>query len=118
MFAQDGFRYMYFYMTTFYRYSQTLSLTSCLQNDVTVVNQWVVNGTHYARTLEAWLQRTDGNKERVMHILRQSYGGDAEQQLFNWRLFFMFCSEVFGYKGGNEWFLTHVLMKKKLQSSL
>ncbi|XP_071087384.1 uncharacterized protein [Haliotis cracherodii] len=88
------------------------------QNDVTVVNQWVVNGTHYAKTLEAWLQRTDGNKERIMHILRQSYGEDAEQQLFNWRLFFMFCSEVFGYKGGNEWFLTHVLMKRKLQSSL
>lgn len=33
-----------------------------------------MNGTHYARTSEAWLQQMDANKEEIMPILEQIYG--------------------------------------------
>jgi cyclopropane-fatty-acyl-phospholipid synthase len=27
-----------------------------------------------------------------------------------WRLFFLACSELFGFSQGNEWWVTHTLM--------
>lgn len=88
------------------------------QNGVKIQDFWVINGTNYSKTLEAWLSKLDQNKDKVMNILRQAYGDDADQQLFNWRLFFIFCSEVFGYKGGNEWIISQHLFKKHQLSSL
>lgn len=88
------------------------------QNGVKIQDFWIINGTNYSKTLEAWLSKLDQNKDKVMNILRQAYGDDADQQLFNWRLFFIFCSEVFGYKGGNEWIISQHLFKKHQLSSL
>lgn len=88
------------------------------QNGVKIQDFWIINGTNYSKTLEAWLSKLDQNKDKVMNILRQAYGDDADQQLFNWRLFFIFCSEVFGYKGGNEWIISQHLFKKQQLSSL
>ncbi|KAK7097765.1 uncharacterized protein [Littorina saxatilis] len=88
------------------------------QKDVSLVDSWVLNGSHYSKTLEAWLQKMDGNRDKVSQILQKAYGSDWEQQKFNWRLFFIFCSEVFGFKGGNEWHITYKLFKKNVKSSL
>ena len=33
-----------------------------------------MNGTHYARTSEAWLSQMDRNKAEIMPILGQIYG--------------------------------------------
>ncbi|CAL1536623.1 unnamed protein product [Lymnaea stagnalis] len=88
------------------------------QNDINLVDWWVVNGTHYSKTLEAWLAKMDASKEKVEEIFAKAYGKDAPQQTFNWRLFFIFCSEVFGYKGGNEWHISHQLFKKNIASAL
>lgn len=33
-----------------------------------------MNGTHYARTSEAWLSQMDRNKDEIMPILGQIYG--------------------------------------------
>ncbi|XP_052084044.1 uncharacterized protein LOC127721332 [Mytilus californianus] len=88
------------------------------QKDVYVVDHWIWNGQNYSKTLEAWLEKTDLNIEKVKDIFRNNYGDEADKQLFNWRLFFIFCSEVFGFKGGNEWPVALYLFKKHLSSSL
>ena len=91
---------------------------SLFQNGVKIQDYWIINGKNYSKTLEAWLSKLDQNKEKVMEILRKAYGDDADQQLFNWRLFFIFCSEVFGYRDGNEWIISQHLFKKQHLSSL
>ncbi|XP_064636303.1 uncharacterized protein LOC135493184 [Lineus longissimus] len=89
------------------------------QKDLVLLDHWKVNGVHYSKTLEAWLQIMDQNIEKVKDSFARAYGKDAvDQQIFNWRLFFMFCSEVFGYKEGNEWMVSYHLFKKRPMSSL
>lgn len=88
------------------------------QNGVRIEDYWIVNGKHYSRTLEEWLQKMDANHDKVMKVLREAYGNDADQQFFNWRLFFIFCSEVFAYDDGNEWIVSQHLFRKQQLSVL
>ena len=48
--------------------SVMLYIIFCLQNDIVLVDHWKVNGKHYTKTLEAWLQRTDENTSKVKEI--------------------------------------------------
>ncbi|MEE4251528.1 MAG: cyclopropane-fatty-acyl-phospholipid synthase family protein [Alcanivoracaceae bacterium] len=71
---------------------------------------WQVNGKHYSRTLEAWLDNTDARKSQIMPVLTATYGeAEAKLWLQRWRMFFMACSELFGYGDGTEWFVGHYL---------
>ena len=74
-------------------------------------NQWRVGGEHYQRTCDAWLQNLDDRKERVMPILEEGYGRDARRWFHRWRLFFLACSELFAYRAGQEWFVSHYLWR-------
>ncbi len=74
--------------------------------------QWEVNGQHYQRTLEGWLERMDAQMDRVKPILIQAYGAQARKFQEYWRIFFMACAEVFGYEAGNRWFISHYLFSK------
>jgi cyclopropane-fatty-acyl-phospholipid synthase len=74
---------------------------------------WRVNGLHYARTLRAWLDRTDERRGRVLEIFRETYGDQAKRWLQRWRMFFMACEEVFARGGGEQWAVTHLLMRPK-----
>lgn len=89
------------------------------QNDAILVDHWRMNGSHYSKTLEAWLQKTDKNVEKVKQVFVSAYGEDqAEKKLFSWRLFFIFCSEAFNYRNGNEWMVAFHLFKKRPSSNL
>ncbi|MBC7962012.1 MAG: class I SAM-dependent methyltransferase [Steroidobacteraceae bacterium] len=77
-----------------------------------VGEHWRVNGLHYRRTCEDWLKLQDARREQIMPILRESYGDQAELWFQRWRVFFMACSELFGYNDGNEWFVGHYLLVK------
>jgi cyclopropane-fatty-acyl-phospholipid synthase len=76
-----------------------------------VVRHWRINGVHYSRTLEAWLDRMDGHRGRLMPLFRSVYGDDAERWFARWRMFFMACSELFRYHQGREWWVSHYLLR-------
>jgi cyclopropane-fatty-acyl-phospholipid synthase len=79
-----------------------------------VEEKWQVNGAHYQRTSDAWLARQDDRREEVLPILAEIYGAeDARLWTQRWRLFFLACSELFGYRQGNEWWVTHVRMASR-----
>ena len=86
-------------------------LLAC-QRDLSVEEQWCVSGDHYQKTCEAWLERMDASRQALLPILADVYGGPAAARLWTqrWRLFFLACSELFGFRGGNEWWVTHVRM--------
>jgi len=74
---------------------------------------WVWDGTNYQKTSEAWLGNVDRQREEVLKIFAQTYGaGEARRWLERWRVFFMACAELWGYKGGEEWVVSHYLFDK------
>ena len=76
-------------------------------------NHWKVNGQNYAKTLEAWLERMDDNREEIMELFRETYKDEAVKFWAYWRIFFMACAETFDYKNGTEWGVSHYLFQKK-----
>jgi cyclopropane-fatty-acyl-phospholipid synthase len=83
------------------------------QDDLALVSRWRWDGTHYARTAEAWLANMDARREAVQPILAQTYGADrAGLWWTRWRLFFMSCAELFGYREGREWWVSHYLFAR------
>ncbi|XP_057799769.1 (S)-coclaurine N-methyltransferase [Salvia miltiorrhiza] len=84
------------------------------QDDVSIVNHWLVNGKHYAQTSEEWLKRMDRNSSLIKPIMESTYGKDsAVKWIVYWRTFFIAVAELFGYDNGEEWMVAHFLFKKK-----
>ena len=89
------------------------------QQDLLVEERWRVQGTHYHRTCEEWLRRLDARRDEALAVLEETYGADeAETWLRRWRLFFLACSELFAFDGGNEWFVQHVRLAPRREYSL
>jgi cyclopropane-fatty-acyl-phospholipid synthase len=79
-----------------------------LQHDLALERHWRIDGTHYQRTAEAWLANLDRRSEAVDAVLAAQYGAAAARQWRRrWRVFFMACAEMFGWRGGQEWIVAH-----------
>ncbi len=72
---------------------------------------WALPGTHYQRTARAWLDRMDASAAAARAALIPAYGTDVDRWLQRWRMFFMACEELFGYRDGREWQIGHYLMR-------
>jgi len=82
------------------------------QDDFRLIEHWRVCGTHYQKTSEAWLANLDRNRGQVQEIFARVYGaGEALKWVEGWHVFFMACAELWGYRGGTEWIVSHYLMK-------
>lgn len=80
--------------------------------DLAVEDLWCVDGTHYQKTADAWLEALDAHTTEATAALTRTYGGGAAKLwLQRWRLFFMACAELFGAERGNEWWVTHARLK-------
>ena len=80
-------------------------------DELEVINQWDVNGNHYAKTCKAWLNNHYKNKDKILDIFDKHY--DKPKIWFNrWRIFFLSCEAFFAINNGREYFVSHYLLKK------
>jgi cyclopropane-fatty-acyl-phospholipid synthase len=83
------------------------------QDHLRFVERWRWDGRHYEKTANAWLANIDAARDTVMPILVRTYGeADAAMWLRRWRVFFMACAELFGYRDGQEWWVSHYLFHR------
>ena len=84
------------------------------QDELKLEKRWRWNGRHYQKTSEAWLQNLDANRDALWPVLENTYGHDfAKMWFMRWRMFFLAVAELFGYRDGNEWFVSHYLFNKR-----
>jgi len=83
------------------------------QDHFAVEAHWRVNGTHYAKTAEAWLVRFDRARAELQPVLREAYGARADAMANLWRVFFLACAELWGYAGGREWLVSHYRLRRR-----
>lgn len=76
-----------------------------------VEQEWTWNGVNYQRTADDWLRNMDAEPDRVMELMRQTYGTDAALWRRRWRRFYMATAGLFGNDGGNTWGVSHYRLK-------
>jgi cyclopropane-fatty-acyl-phospholipid synthase len=83
------------------------------QDALRLVERWRWDGRHYEKTANAWLTNVDAQRDEALAVLGGVYGRDAgEHWLQRWRIFFMACAGLFGYRDGQEWWVSHYLFEK------
>lgn len=83
------------------------------QDDLKLVQDWKLNGRHYQQTAEHWLQNMDRHKDEILPLFADTYGRDqAVKWWAYWRVFYMACAELWGYRKGEEWLVSHYLFRK------
>ncbi len=89
------------------------SLFLYFNQDLKVDEQWIVNGRHYEKTANDWLENMDFNKSEIFPLFETTYGKENATKWWSyWRIFFMSCAELWGYNRGNEWMVSHYLFSK------
>jgi cyclopropane-fatty-acyl-phospholipid synthase len=84
------------------------------QDDLLLLSHWGVGGRHYAETARAWLANLDSRTARILPVLAETYGaGEKKVWLQRWRIFFLACEELWGYRGGEEWLVSHYLFGRR-----
>ncbi|KAI1331942.1 methyltransferase [Xylariaceae sp. FL0255] len=104
------------WMTTHFFTGGTMPSADLLlyfQKDLKIEKQWWVNGKHYSKTCEHWLSNMIANKKKIWPHLIATYGEENATMWYNrWQIFYMACSELFAYEGGDTWGVSHYLFEK------
>jgi cyclopropane-fatty-acyl-phospholipid synthase len=83
------------------------------QNDLRLVQDWKVNGRHYAQTAEHWLKNMDAHRAEIMPLFVSTYGADQALKWWSyWRVFYLACAELWWFRDGEEWHVSHYLFRK------
>jgi cyclopropane-fatty-acyl-phospholipid synthase len=82
------------------------------QEHLRLEDHWRVAGTHYQATAEAWLRNQDRHEEEILALFRETYREEARLQFARWRIFFMACAELWGWRQGAEWLVSHYRFRK------
>ena len=76
-----------------------------------VEKDWRWSGLHYQKTAVDWVARFDENREQIDRILAEVYGADAMLWRQRWRLFYLATAGLFGHANGEEWGVSHYLLR-------
>ena len=91
------------------------------QHDVSLEEQWQHSGTHYRKTARAWLDKMDAHRDELLSLFANTYAASLSGQerdrealcwFVRWRIFFMCCEELWGFRNGQEWTVSHYLFRK------
>lgn len=65
--------------------------------------------------MSAWLERLDASADAALRILERVAGSEREARrlLATWRLFLLSTEEIWGWRGGNEWMVSHYLLEPR-----
>lgn len=81
------------------------------QDVLSLEKQTTWSGQHYEKTSNAWLEMMDSRPEQIAACLKTAYGTDWKMWRQRWRMFYMACAELFGFRGGKEWYVSHYLFR-------
>ena len=85
------------------------------QGHLRVADRWVEPGTHYAKTLQAWLARLDAHAEEALELLIAAGRSRSEARVLlgGWRLFLLSTDEIWRYGAGEHWLVSHYLLEPR-----
>lgn len=89
-------------------------LFSHFDRDLAISDEWRLDGTHYAKTSEAWYANLMTHRSELEQVLGPAASHRIQRaKVERWRVFFLACAELFGYKNGSEWIVAHYLMRAR-----
>ena len=79
-----------------------------LESKLKLVNSWKISGQHYEKTLNFWLEKLTKNKKEILDIFKKDVN-EKKALVFwrRWRIFFVACASLFGFKKGSVWIVAH-----------
>lgn len=84
------------------------------QRDLVIDSHWQLNGRHYAKTLQAWLQNLDHSRAACLSALAEgSNPATPEAQLNRWRLFLLASIGTWRMRRGNEFGVSQYLFRRR-----
>ena len=95
----------------------SMDLFGYFEDKLIIVNQWSINGNNYSKTCKTWLKNHYKNKREILDIFKRHY--DKPKIWYNrWRIFFLSCEAFFSLNNGNEYFVSHYLLKKSSKEAI
>jgi len=83
-------------------------LLAAFQDDLRLEADWKINGRHYQQTAEHWLENMDQHRGEIEPLFAATYGADQVTKWWvYWRVFYASCAELWGYRNGEEWLVSH-----------
>jgi len=69
---------------------------------------WRFDGRHYTRTLAAWRERLELDRDALVAMLSVAVDEEEGQRRWHrWRTFLIACEELFAFRRGTEWGVVH-----------
>jgi cyclopropane-fatty-acyl-phospholipid synthase len=84
-----------------------------ISGKLTLQKKWTESGMHYHKTLESWLCNLDSSKKQLLKSLDlETFGASPSLAINKFRIFLLFCSELFKYNHGESWQIMNYLFTK------
>ena len=85
----------------------SVNLFNYFNEDLGIVNEEIIPGCDYSKTLDAWLNNMYLNEKKI----REVFDKDFDKEYQKWRLFYLMSSESFNYNNGVDMCVAYYIMK-------